>query len=182
MPGRILGLDLSPAHCGVCVLNEHGLPLLLRTIDMPLKGKQIVVDGKKASRVTEAQRAERNVNMANEIIGISKTWRILEAAIEDYAYAQVNQAHRVGESVGVAKSQFWLALRKTPSVVGPTMARKAIFGPCSPTPIKAETIAVVTKLLEPYGKAPDSEHSADAWVVAWWKFKEAARRRRQLEV
>lgn len=175
-PGRLMGLDLAPAHTGVCILNERALPLRLITIDNPLaKSRRKKYD----PPITEADYIERNLKLADEILGLIKTFKVTEVAIENYAFGKSYRAHQVGETAGVVKSQLWLGAKLVPETVAPSTARKYLFGYGSAK--KADVLKISSALIEHLGKSFSSDHESDAYVIAMWLFGQAMEKAKQEE-
>lgn len=172
-----MGLDLAPAHTGICILTEHALPLRLITIDNPLsKTKRKKYD----PPITEADYIQRNLQLADEIIGLVKDFKVRGVAIENYAYGRQWRAHQVGETAGVVKSQLWLGARIVPEVVSPASARKFLLGYGSAT--KSDVLKIVPGLIGHLGKSFSSDHEADAYVIAMWLFGREMEKAKQEEM
>jgi Holliday junction resolvasome RuvABC endonuclease subunit len=167
-----MGLDLAPAHTGICIMNEHALPLRLITIDSPFK-KRKKID----PPITEASRIERNLKLADEILGLIKTFKVRAVAIEDYAYGKVFQAHRVGETGGVVKSQLWLGAHIVGETVSVMTARKHLLGYGSAK--KEDVLEIVSGLVSHLGKRISSDHESDAYVIAHWLFNQQMQKAKQ---
>lgn len=159
--GRVLGVDLAPRYTGLVVISETGLFLHSLTLHYPLVRKH-----KGDPPISEAQRIERMLAIANTIVGICKKWQIRYVGIEGYAMDARFQAHQIGEVAGVVKTQLFLALRMIPEVVPPQTARKHLMGYGRPD--KKQVIEVVHDGL---GWAEvKGDHEADAAVVGKYVF------------
>lgn len=133
-------------------------------------------DKKNDAPVTEAQRIERMLGIANEIIGVFKTWRVRWVGIEGFAMAAAFRAHQVGEVAGVVKSQLWLALKLVPEIVAPSAARKHVMGYGRPD--KRQVVEVVREGL---GHPVKNDHEADASVVARYTFDKKVAEQKEIE-
>lgn len=142
------------------ILSEQALFLRAQTIDLPLARTH-----KGDPPISEAQRIERMLQIANTIIGICKTWKIRYIGIEGYAMDARFQAHQIGEVAGVLKTQIYLALHMIPEVVAPNVGRKHVLGYGRPT--KDQVVEVVRDGL---GYPVENDHEADAGVVARYVF------------
>lgn len=158
--GRVLGVDLAPKKTGLLILSEQGIYLRSQTLSYPL-----VRTHKSDPPISEAQRIERMLQIANEIIGLCKTWKIRYVGIEGYAMDARFQAHQIGEVAGTVKTQLWLALHMIPEVVSPNTGRKHVLGYGRAT--KEQVVEVVRDGL---GYPIQTDHEADAGVVARYVF------------
>ena len=169
--GRVLGVDLAPRYTGIVILSETGLFLHSLTLRYPLTRKH-----KSDPPISEAQRIERMLAIANAIVGLCKKWKIRYIGIEGYAMDARFQAHQIGEVAGVLKTQLFLALRMIPEVVPPQTARKHLMGYGRPD--KKQVVEVVHDGL---GWAEvDGEHEADAAVVAKYVFDKKVAEEKEL--
>ena len=166
--GRILALDLALRNVGVVILTEDGHPLRCLTISHPLGRAR--VPGEDETLRVEADRVERLINVANEVIGYGRDFRVSHIAIEGFAFDKPFQAHQLGEIAGVVKTQCWLALHVVPAVVSPSSARKYLFGHGRPT--KDQIVEVVRDHI---GVPVQNDHEADAYVVGRWMFGQVAK-------
>lgn len=142
------------------MLSEQGIFLRAQTLHYPLSRQR-----KSDPPITEADRIQRMLAVANEVIGICKTWKIRHVGIEGYAMDARFQAHQIGEVAGVLKTQLYLALRIIPEIVPPNTGRKHVMGYGRPT--KEQIVEVVRDGL---GYDVKTDHEADAAVVARFLF------------
>jgi len=157
-PGFVLGLDLGRANIGHAILTPQGGALYRATSQRrPLK-----------KTATEAEKIERLLNIAKDVVADVKAFNIALVAIEDYAKAARFGAHQYGEIGGVVKTQLWLATRVVPEVYPPKLARKVVLGYGGNVP-KSQIFQVVQ---EDLGVNVSNDHEADAWVVAMAHFLE----------
>jgi hypothetical protein len=145
----------------VTVLTEAGLVQRTLTIQTKLD--------KDAS---EAQRIERLIYIANELVGIVKEFRIVDLGVEDYAYAAGYSAHQIGEIGGTIKTQIWLACGVVVRPAPIKSARKHVIGyggslGKTSKEAKANTVHIVR---EGYGVDVANDHEADSFVVARYTF------------
>lgn len=144
------------------VLTDRGLVLRSVTLDYPLVSK--------AGRppVTERDRVDRILHLANDIIGIIRTMRVLYVAIEGKGATFRGQAHvfQRGGLAYVVMTQLWLACHLFPEVVAASTARKVVLGyghakkPDVEAALKANRVEL------------GSDHEADAYVVARWMYEQ----------
>ncbi len=117
------------------------------------------------------------LGVANDIVGILRTWKVRWSGIENYAMGAGFRAHQIGEVAGVVKSQLWLALRMVSRVVPPSAARKHVFG-YGGSMTKDQIIEMVRDGL---GYTINGEHEADAGVVARYTFDQRVAEEREIE-
>lgn len=169
--GRVLGVDLAPRKTGLLILTDQGIYMHSRTLTYALARTH-----KSDPPISEAQRIERMLAIANEIIGVCKTYKIAHVGIEGYAMDARFQAHQIGEVAGVVKTQLYLALRMIPTIVAPNVGRKHVLGYGRPD--KAQIVKVVRDGL---GYPVQSDHEADAGVVARYTFDQKVLEHQQQE-
>lgn len=167
LPYRILGIDLSPVHTGLVILNETGLIMRAATIDYAIKKE------KHRPKIEEGARIQRMLCVANDIIGTVKQFRIQMVAMEGAIYGN-NQAykHHIGEVSGSVKTQLWLASHIVPIVVAATAARKHFLG--NGTAKKDEIMMVLKRL----GMDFETNHESDAYLVARYLYDDLVMERK----
>jgi hypothetical protein len=156
--GRVLGVELSTAHTGLVVLSESGVFLHASTLDY-----QLTRQHKGDQPVTEAQRIERMLGIANDVVGITKDWKIRYVGIRGHAMNAA--AYQVGEVSGVLKTQLYLALRIVSEVVPSIPAHKHVLG--QGRPAGHEVVRAVRDGLGYDAKTPTE---AEAAIVARYLF------------
>lgn len=160
-----MGLDLSPVNTGVTILTDTGgLPLRILTLEHPLVRRRKI-----DPPIGEDDRVARMLNLANELVGIIKTFRIEHIAIEGPAYAKANRAHIIGEVNGAVKTQLWLAVKKLATIIPPLTGRKAVFG------YGVRNKDVVVEMVKELGVECRTSHEADSWVTARAEFMRVAK-------
>ncbi len=117
------------------------------------------------------------LGIANEVVGIFRTWKVRWSGIENYAMGAAFRAHQIGEVAGVVKSQLWLALRMVAGVVPPSAARKHVMG-YGGSMTKDQIVEVVRDGL---GYAINGDHEADAAVVARYTFDKKVAEERETQ-
>lgn len=102
--------------------------------------------------VTEAQRIERMLTVANTVVALCKRMKIRFVSIMGYAMT----AHdcEVGEVCGTLKTQLYLALRIVPEVVSSALSHRHLVG--TGVPVASDIARVVTDGLG-YDVKTDSE-------------------------
>lgn len=170
--GRILGVDLSPRNTGLVVIDEMGIFMRSQTLRYALTREK-----KSDPPITESQRIERMLSIANDVIGICKLWKIKFIGIEGYAMDARFQAHQIGEVAGTLKTQIYLALRRIPYIVPPQTARKHVTGYGRPD--KKQIFEIVSEGLAWPVK---TEHEADAGIVARYLFDRIVAEEKELTV
>lgn len=163
-----MGLDLASKATGIAVLTEVGLPLMWQTIDLPL------VKQRHGPKIGDQERVLRAIKVADTIVQVARAYKVTGVGIEGYAYGAKFQAHQMGETAGIVKSQILMALKIPYEVIPPKTARKAVFGHGDVD--KQIVIDIVTKLNAHLGRVPSSTHEADAWVVARALFQKHAKK------
>jgi len=161
-----MGLDLSAVNTGVTILTEAGgLPLRHLTLEHPLTRKKKI-----DPPISEEDQIARMLNLANEIIGLVKGFKIEHIAIEGPAYAKPNSAHLIGQICGAVKTQLWLAVRKVANIVPPLTGRKTVFG------FGVRDKKLVVEMVRELGVECRTDHEADSWVTARHEFMRVAKK------
>jgi len=164
LPYRVMGLDLALINTGIIVLNETGQVMRRGTLRYPMikKRSRAYVD----TAISEDERIQRLLNIANDIVGFIKQFNVQKVAIEGPTYGTARQAHQhqIGEVAGVVKTQLWLACHIVPWVVPPTTARKHFLG------YGMANKENVQAVLSDVGIEYETDHEADAYVVARYLF------------
>jgi len=158
--GRVLGVDLSTSDVGLVVLSESGIFLRSWTLDCLLSRRN-----KGDHPISEADRIARMLGVANEIVGICKSWSIRHVGISGYAPQAQFRFHQVAEVAGVLKTQIWMALRIVPEIIPPNAACKHVVGGARPS--KSDVTRVVQEGL---GYGTKSDREAGAAIVARFLF------------
>lgn len=143
-------------------MNEFALPLRLFTIAKKLD---------KTS--TEAEKLERNLQIADELVGIIRTFKVQDVAIEGYAYGKALHAHQVGETGGIVKSQIWLSTRIMYQLCPPKTGRKYLFG-YGNVDKKFVHSTIREAMAHNLGVDVSTDHESDAYVVAHWLFAQVS--------
>lgn len=105
---------------------------------------------------------ERIVWVADRIIGLVRSFKVCDVAIEGYAYGAKYGGEKIAELVGVVKTQLFLSCQIVPVAVPPTTARSKVFGKgCGKIDKK-----FVRPLLKQRGVVISDPDQADAYVVA----------------
>ena len=168
--GRILGLDLEPVNTGVVILSDRGHVLRHTTFHYPLKST-------KKSKITERDRVDRMLHLANDIVGIIRKFSISHVAVEGggASFVAKSQAIQRGGVFYVVSTQIWLACHLFPEVVAANSARKEIlgYGKASKEDVQA--------VLEAHRIRLDSDHEADAYIVARWLFEDLKRKKEKVK-
>lgn len=152
-----MGLDLSLQHTGVGILSRDGHVLRHLTLDYVFDRRR-----KGDPPITEMERTERLIGITNDIVGIAKDFDVRWAAVEDYAYSQVNQAARLGEIGGNVKVQVYLAAGLVLEPIVASSARKIILG-YGGSIAKTDIVDAVN---EGFNLDCNNDHEADSLVIA----------------
>ena len=156
--GRVLGVELSTHHTGLVILSESGIFLSANTLDHQLTRKH-----KGDPQVTEAQRIERMLDIANTVVGIVKASKVRYVGIMGHTVSATS--HQVGEVAGVLKTQLYLALKIVPQVVPSIPAHKHIMERGRPP-----TEDVVQVVRDGLGYDTRTDVEAEAGIVARYLF------------
>lgn len=142
------------------MLTDVGLPLRVLTIKTQID-----------ENASEAQRIERLLQIANEVVGFVKDFKVHHVGIEDYAYSRGWQAHQIGEVGGVVKTQLWLACGIVARPAGIKSARKHVLGYGGSFGKGKEAKENIVRVVrDGYGVDVDNDHEADSFVVARYTF------------
>lgn len=146
------------------ILTDRGLVLRSTTFRYPL------VSQKGKPPVTERDRVNRILHLANDIVGIIRKFRVKYVAIEgkgaSFGRTGQSQIFQRGGLSYVVMTQIWLACHLFPEVVAASSARKVVLGyghakkPDVEAALKANQIEL------------GSDHEADAYVVARWMYEQ----------
>lgn len=169
--GRVLGVDLALRAIGVCLLTPSGLVQRLLTIETQIDAK-----------ASQAQRTDRLLYIANEVVGIIKEFKPVYVGIEDYAYASSYQAHQIGEIGGTIKTQVALACSMYVRPAPIKSARKHVlgYGGSFGKGDEAKTnIMEVVRL--GYGVDARDDHQADSFVVARYTLDQAVAEEKEMQ-
>jgi Holliday junction resolvasome RuvABC endonuclease subunit len=167
-----MGLDLALNFTGVAILNETGQVQFVKTLNNGLKRE------KGDPPITQSEVIQRLIDVANEIVGLAKDYKVHHVGIENYAYGAKYQAHQIGEVAGLVKVQLALACGIIPEVVPPSTARKHVMGYGGAGVSKDDIKHVVREGL---GVEIETDHEADAVVVGRYRFDMAVARQKEME-
>lgn len=145
-------------------MTDRGLVLRSATFNYPLVSK------KGQPPVSERDRVDRILHLANDIIGIIRKFRVRYVAMEgkgaSYGSRGQAQTFQRGGLAYVVMTQIWLACHLFPEVVAASTARKVVLGYGHAK--KPDVMAALTANRVELG----SDHEADAYVVARWMFEQ----------
>lgn len=166
-----MGLDLELVNTGVVILTEDGHLLRSGTIVKPLVSK-------KYHKITERDRIYRILEIANDIVGNVKKFKIQHIAIEGGGASfkgtgkgrQKSNVFQRGGLAYVVMTQVFLACKLLPRVVAANSARKVVLGYGKPSKEDVEWV------LWRNGVEVGTGHEADAYVVARWMFDKVKKR------
>lgn len=159
--GRVMGLDLEPQNVGISILTDTGLPLRSATISHKLK----VRGGRLKSVQSEADKVARLIQITDQVVGIARTFQIAAIAIECPTVRFGRYMFERGELSGCVKTQLWLATHNLPYLIAATSARKVVLG------FGGAKKDEVQKVLTNVGIDFETEHEADAYIIARWMFE-----------
>ena len=169
-----MGLDLELVNTGVVVLTDRGHVLRSATFHCPLAST-------KKKTVTERDRVDRILHLANDIIGIVRTFGVQHIVIEagGASFGAKSQAIQRGGLLYVVLTQIWLACHLFPDLVTASSARKTVLGYGGSGPKKPKGVKNAPtqkdRVIEALGLNNISfktDHEADAYVVARWLFEQ----------
>lgn len=143
-------------------MTDRGLVLRSTTFHYPL------VSQKGKPPVSERDRVDRILHLANDIVGIIRKFRVKYVAIEgkgaSFGRSGQAQTFQRGGLAYVVMTQIWLACHLFPEVVAANSARKVVLGYGK---AKKPDVGVA---LRANGIEVGSDHEEDAYVVARWMF------------
>jgi len=162
-PGRVLGLDLELVNTGLVILTDRGHILRSTTFRCPLTST-------KKKKVTERDRVDRILRLANEIIGIIRNFRTKHIAIEGggASFGGKSQVLQRGGLFYVVLTQIWLACHIFPEIVTANSARKTVLGYGGSGKNQKEKVLEALALNKIIF---ETDHEADAYVTARWLFE-----------
>lgn len=159
-------------NTGLVVLTDRGHVLRSTTYQYPLTST-------KKRKVSERDRVDRILHLANDIIGVIRTFGVQHIAIEagGATFGAKSQAVQRGGLLYVVLTQVWLACHIFPETPTASAARKKVFGyggsgPKSPKGVKGPSQKDrVIEALSLAGITFETDHEADAYVVARWMYE-----------
>ena len=152
-------------NTGVVVLTDRGYVLRAATFHYPLAST-------KKAKVSERDRVDRILHLANDIIGVIRQFGIKHIAIEGggASFGAKSQAIQRGGLFYVVLTQIWLACHIFPEIVTANSARKKVLGYGGSGKEKVLEALRLSKV------AFETDHEADAYVVARWLFEQRKER------
>jgi Holliday junction resolvasome RuvABC endonuclease subunit len=152
-------------NTGLVVLTDRGHVLRSATYRYPL------ISTKKRD-VSERDRVDRILHLANDIIGVARTFSVQNIAIEagGASFGAKSQAIQRGGLLYVVLTQIWLACHIFPELVTASAARKSVLGYGGSGKNQKDRVIEALGLA---GITFDTDHEADAYVVARWMFNKA---------
>lgn len=156
-------------NTGLVVLTDRGHVLRSATYHYPLAST-------KKLPVSERDRVDRILHLANDIIGVIRTFSVQHIAIEagGASFGAKSQAIQRGGLLYVVLTQIWLACHIFPELVTANSARKSVLGYGGSG---KDQKAKVIKALELANITFDTDHEADAYVAARWMFNQVKERK-----
>lgn len=156
-------------NTGLVVLTDRGHVLRSATYHYPLTNT-------KKLPVSERDRVDRILHLANDIIGVVRTFGVQHIAIEagGASFGAKSQAIQRGGLLYVVLTQIWLACHIFPELVTANSARKSVLGYGGSG---KDQKAKVIKALELANITFDTDHEADAYVAARWMFNQVKERK-----
>ena len=167
-PGRLIGLDLELVNTGLVVLTDRGLTLRSATYHYPLTST-------KKLPISERDRVDRILHLANDIIGVVKTFGVQHIVIEagGASFGAKSQAIQRGGLLYVVITQIWLACHVFPELVTASGARKSVLGYGGSGKDQKQKVIEALELAD---ITFDTDHEADAYVAARWLFNQVKER------
>lgn len=155
-------------NTGLVVLTDRGHVLRSATYHYPLAST-------KKLPVSERDRVDRILHLANDIIGVIRTFGVQFVAIEagGASFGAKSQAIQRGGLLYVVLTQIWLACHLFPDLVTANSARKTVLG------YGGKGKDQKGKVIEALGLNNitfETDHEADAYVVARWKYEDVKER------
>lgn len=151
-------------NTGIVVLTDRGHVLRSATYHYPLTST-------KKKPISERDRVDRILHLANDIIGVAKTFSVQHIAIEagGASFGAKSQAIQRGGLLYVVLTQIWLARHIFPELVTANSARKSVLGYGGKG---KDQKAKVIEALKLNRIEFETDHEADAYVVARWMFNQ----------
>lgn len=110
----VAGLDLSLTAAGVAIIGRQ---------------RTTYTFGEKLSKnASDRVRIERNINIANDIMGVLIEHRVRFVGVENYAFGAYAGLAQQADLGGLVKAQIYLCLKTVPIVLPPTTIRKYLLG------------------------------------------------------
>jgi hypothetical protein len=153
--GLVLGLDRS----GVSIFTGAGIHHRCLTIDANL-----VRENQGDTQISEAERVMRMLHVANEVVSIVDLFKVRHVGL--MAVAE-RRTQRLGEVVGVVKSQLWMKYKLATRSVTLVSARKHVIGYGGVQVDREQVIGAVRSGL---GVMAENDGEADATIVARYTF------------
>ena len=159
-------------NTGLVVLSDRGHVLRSATYHYPLTST-------KKRKVTERDRVDRILHLANDIIGVARTFSVQHIAIEagGATFGAKSQAVQRGGLMYVVLTQIWLACHIFPETPTASATRKKVlgYGGSGPKTKKGEKKVSqkerVIEALRLAGIEFETDHEADAYVAARWMYE-----------
>jgi len=151
-------------NTGLVVLTDRGHVLRSATFHYPLTST-------KKRTITERDRVDRILHLANDIIGVIRTFGIKHIAIEagGASFGAKSQAIQRGGLLYVVLTQIWLACHIFPDLVEASSARKKVLGYGGSGKGQKDKVIEALKIA---GIEFDTDHAADAYVVSRWLYEQ----------
>ena len=129
----------------------------------------------KKRNVSERDRVDRILHLANDIIGVIRTFSVQHIAIEagGASFGAKSQAIQRGGLLYVVLTQIWLACHIFPELVTANSARKSVLGYGGRGKGQKDRVIEALSLA---GISFDTDHEADAYVAARWMFSQVKER------
>ena len=155
-------------NTGLVVLTDRGHVLRSTTYYYPLTSS-------KKRNVSERDRVDRILHLANDIIGVIRTFSVQHIAIEagGASFGAKSQAIQRGGLLYVVLTQIWLACHIFPELVTANSARKSVLGYGGRGKGQKDRVIEALSLA---GISFDTDHEADAYVAARWMFSQVKER------
>jgi len=149
-------------------LTDRGHVLRSTTYYYPLTSS-------KKRNVSERDRVDRILHLANDIIGVIRTFSVQHIAIEagGASFGAKSQAIQRGGLLYVVLTQIWLACHIFPELVTANSARKSVLGYGGRGKGQKDRVIEALSLA---GISFDTDHEADAYVAARWMFSQVKER------
>jgi len=158
----VCGLDISLRGTGIVILQD-GQIMHRETIKYkPVAKEMTITKSGKSKTLTERQKIERLLYVADRVVGLCAQFGVQAIAREDYAYSKSSSSVTgLAEVTGVLRTHIYNHGGAVLHTLGITQSRKLVMGVGTGSKAKAK------KWLQDQGYEFDTDDEYDAFMVAF---------------